>query len=92
MSVALEYVSNNTKFTPINIYYSIHRLLMKLVSECNVILFKDAIALMKGSGAFGKIKYESGVHRVQRMPETDTTVSYNIIIYILSRYSSMTSG
>lgn len=30
---------------------------------------------MKGSGVFGKIKYESGVHRVQRMPETDTTVS-----------------
>ena len=27
---------------------------------------------MKGRGAYGMLKYESGVHRVQRVPETET--------------------
>jgi peptide chain release factor 1 len=43
------------------------------VSDSDVGGIRDAIALMKGSNVFGKIKYESGVHRVQRMPATDTT-------------------
>ncbi len=38
---------------------------------------------MKGTGVFGRIKYESGVHRVQRMPETDTTVRIDIIYTII---------
>jgi peptide chain release factor 1 len=28
--------------------------------------------LIKGKGAYGKLKYESGVHRVQRVPETES--------------------
>jgi len=33
--------------------------------------FKEIIFSIEGSGAFGKMKYESGVHRVQRVPETE---------------------
>lgn len=33
--------------------------------------FKEVIFEIKGSGVFGKMKYESGVHRVQRVPETE---------------------
>ena len=32
---------------------------------------KDATAKITGSGVFGKLKFESGVHRVQRIPETE---------------------
>ncbi len=34
---------------------------------------KEAIISIKGKGAFGKLKYESGVHRVQRVPKTETS-------------------
>ena len=33
---------------------------------------KDATFLIKGKGAYSKLKYESGVHRVQRVPETES--------------------
>jgi peptide chain release factor 1 len=33
--------------------------------------FKEIIALIEGEGAFSRLKYESGVHRVQRVPETE---------------------
>lgn len=32
---------------------------------------KEASARIEGSGAYGKLKFESGVHRVQRIPETE---------------------
>lgn len=32
---------------------------------------KELIADISGDGAYGKFKYESGVHRVQRIPETE---------------------
>ncbi|HBB37050.1 MAG: peptide chain release factor 1, peptide chain release factor RF-1 [Candidatus Moranbacteria bacterium GW2011_GWC1_45_18] len=35
--------------------------------------FKEVIFSIEGSGAFEKMKYESGVHRVQRVPETEKT-------------------
>lgn len=34
--------------------------------------YKEMIALIKGEGAYSQLKYESGVHRVQRVPETET--------------------
>ena len=34
--------------------------------------FKEIIALIKGRGAYSRLKYESGVHRVQRIPETES--------------------
>lgn len=33
--------------------------------------FKEVVLHIKGEGAFGKLKFESGVHRVQRIPETE---------------------
>jgi len=33
--------------------------------------FKEAIAEVTGSGAYSRLKYESGVHRVQRVPATE---------------------
>jgi peptide chain release factor 1 len=32
---------------------------------------KEAITLLKGHDVYGKLKYEGGVHRVQRVPETE---------------------
>jgi len=34
--------------------------------------FKEVIATVTGNGAYGILKYESGVHRVQRVPQTET--------------------
>lgn len=34
--------------------------------------FKEIIALIEGKGAYSRLKYESGVHRVQRVPATET--------------------
>jgi peptide chain release factor 1 len=33
---------------------------------------KEAIVLVRGRGAYGRLRYESGVHRVQRVPETES--------------------
>ena len=35
--------------------------------------FKEAILLIQGKGAYSRLKYESGVHRVQRVPETESS-------------------
>ncbi len=34
---------------------------------------KEAVMLIKGKGAYSRLKYESGVHRVQRVPETESS-------------------
>ena len=34
--------------------------------------FKEVIANIQGKGVFAKLKFESGVHRVQRVPETES--------------------
>lgn len=34
--------------------------------------FKEIIFMIHGKGAFSRLKYESGVHRVQRVPETES--------------------
>lgn len=34
--------------------------------------FKEIISLIRGEGAYSRFKYESGTHRVQRVPETET--------------------
>ncbi len=34
--------------------------------------YKEIIATIRGEDAFGTMKYESGVHRVQRVPQTET--------------------
>ena len=34
---------------------------------------KEASVMIKGKGAYSRLKYESGVHRVQRVPETESS-------------------
>ena len=34
---------------------------------------KEAVVMIKGKGAYSRLKYESGVHRVQRVPETESS-------------------
>jgi peptide chain release factor 1 len=41
------------------------------VSEGEMGGYKEIIASISGDGAFGRLKFESGVHRVQRVPETE---------------------
>ena len=42
------------------------------VSEGEVGGYKEIIASITGEGVFGRMKFESGVHRVQRVPDTET--------------------
>ena len=35
--------------------------------------YKEVIALIEGRGAYSRLKFESGVHRVQRVPETESS-------------------
>ena len=43
------------------------------VSETSVGGYKEAQANILGNGVFGRLKFESGVHRVQRVPTTETS-------------------
>ncbi len=56
-------------------YAQRHRLQFQLVSLADTELggVREATCLVKGNGAWACMKYESGVHRVQRVPVTDTT-------------------
>ncbi len=40
-------------------------------SESGIGGLKEVIAMIEGRGAYSKLKYEGGVHRVQRVPETE---------------------
>ncbi|MEO1102578.1 MAG: peptide chain release factor 1 [Pseudomonadota bacterium] len=42
------------------------------VSEGDAGGFKEIVAAIRGRGAFARLKYESGVHRVQRVPATES--------------------
>jgi peptide chain release factor 1 len=42
------------------------------VSEGTAGGFKEVVAEVSGRGVFAKLKFESGVHRVQRVPDTET--------------------
>lgn len=42
------------------------------MSETELGGVKECSVLIEGDGAFGRLKYESGVHRVQRVPETES--------------------
>lgn len=47
---------------------------VEIVSSSEGVLngYKEMIALVKGHGAYSKLKYEGGVHRVQRVPQTES--------------------
>lgn len=42
------------------------------ISETGIGGYKEASANITGKGVFARLKYESGVHRVQRVPETES--------------------
>ncbi len=42
-------------------------------SETNLGGVKDGVASITGKGVFARLKFESGVHRVQRVPETESS-------------------
>ncbi|CAK6537478.1 MAG: peptide chain release factor 1 [Candidatus Midichloria mitochondrii] len=43
------------------------------ISETDLEGYKEASVSISGKGVFARLKYESGVHRVQRVPETETS-------------------
>jgi peptide chain release factor 1 len=43
------------------------------LSEAGLGGIKEAVALIEGRGAYSRLKYESGVHRVQRVPVTESS-------------------
>jgi peptide chain release factor 1 len=49
------------------------RIEMMSSSDTGVGGLKEAIATIEGRGAYSKLKYESGVHRVQRVPATEAS-------------------
>ena len=48
------------------------RVEVESVSEGDAGGYKEIIASIEGDGVFGRLKFESGVHRVQRVPQTET--------------------
>ena len=49
------------------------RLALMQTTETGIGGFKEAIAEISGTGVFARLKFESGVHRVQRVPETESS-------------------
>jgi peptide chain release factor 1 len=43
------------------------------ISDTGLGGYKEASAIISGKGVFAKLKFESGVHRVQRVPETENS-------------------
>lgn len=44
---------------------------LESISETGLGGVKEAVASISGAGVFGRLRFESGVHRVQRVPETE---------------------
>ncbi|MEZ5840068.1 MAG: peptide chain release factor 1 [Hyphomicrobiales bacterium] len=55
-------------------YAELHRWRVAILSESEgeVGGYKEVIATISGKGVFARLKFESGVHRVQRVPETES--------------------
>lgn len=55
-------------------YAEANRWKLELMSQSDASAggLKEIIFAVRGKGAFGKLKYESGVHRVQRIPSTES--------------------
>lgn len=43
------------------------------VNETDIGGFKEIVFMVRGKGAYSRLKYESGVHRVQRVPDTESS-------------------
>ncbi len=55
-------------------YADLHRWKVEVLSESEGTMggYKEIVAEIRGKGVFARLKFESGVHRVQRVPETET--------------------
>lgn len=42
-------------------------------NETDIGGFKEVVFMVRGTGAYSRLKYESGVHRVQRVPDTESS-------------------
>jgi len=62
-------------FRMYNRYAEHHRWSVELLSENAIGIggYKEVIFMIKGKGAYSKMKFESGVHRVQRVPATEAS-------------------
>jgi len=58
-----------------SMYADTHRYKTEVVSmnETGLGGFREITFVVTGEGAYSRLKYESGVHRVQRVPETETS-------------------
>lgn len=56
-------------------YAEVKRWKVELMSsnETDIGGFKEVVFMIKGQGAYSRLKYESGVHRVQRVPDTESS-------------------
>lgn len=56
-------------------YAERHKLKMEVLeaSDTGVGGIKEAVAIIEGERVYSKLRYESGVHRVQRVPQTETS-------------------
>ncbi len=56
-------------------YAERHGLKMEILetSDTGIGGIKDAVAVIEGDRVYSKLRYESGVHRVQRVPQTETS-------------------
>jgi peptide chain release factor 1 len=56
-------------------YSEVHRWKFEVMqlSETGIGGYKEAIASVSGKGVFARLKFESGVHRVQRVPTTESS-------------------
>ena len=56
-------------------YAEAHRWRVEIIdlSESGIRGVKEVSAIIEGRGAYSRLKYEAGVHRVQRVPETETS-------------------
>lgn len=56
-------------------YAEAHRWVMEIISsnETGIGGYKEIIFMIKGKGAYSRFKFESGVHRVQRIPATESS-------------------
>ena len=43
------------------------------ISDTGIGGIKEAVVMIKGKGAYSRMKYESGTHRVQRVPDTESS-------------------
>ncbi|MFO7661536.1 MAG: peptide chain release factor 1 [Chloroflexota bacterium] len=55
-------------------YAEQHRWKAEIIDESDTGVggYKEVIVAVKGKGAYSRLKYESGVHRVQRVPQTES--------------------